>query len=271
MNEVGELSGRVVLITGGARGLGREMALAAAREGAKICITGTAASGVFDQTADEICALVGADNLLMCVSDVTSKDDVDGLVAECIGRFGHIDVLVNNAGRGMRLVSERFNVEPTKFWQTEFDAWTRIVDTNINGPFLMTKAVVPGMLDAGFGKIINVSTSAQTMVRQGYSPYGPSKAFLEASSRAWALELAGTGIDVNVLLPGGAADTDLLPPSPDKKGADGNLLPADIMSKAFVWLASDMSNGVTGGRFIARYWGNDEAFRNDTGQMPQIL
>ena len=109
------------------------------------------------------------------------------------------------------------------------------------------------------------------MVRQGYSPYGPSKAFLEAATRAWAVELRGTGIDVNVLLPGGAADTDLLPPSPNKKGADGNLLPADVMSEAFVWLASDLSNGVSGGRFIARYWGDDEAFSNDTGQMPQIL
>ena len=271
MSGSGELSDRVILITGGARGLGREMALAAAAEGARICITGSVASETFDQTADDVCALVGADNLLACVSDVTDKGDVEDVVAQCVGRFGRIDVLVNNAGRGMRLVSERFNVEPTKFWLADVDAWNQIIDTNINGPFLMASAVIPGMIETGFGKIINVSTSAQTMVRQGYSPYGPSKAFLEAASRARAVELAGTGIDVNVLLPGGAADTDLLPPSPDKKGADGNLLPADIMSKAFVWLASDASNGVSGGRFIARYWGDDDAFRNDTGQMPGIL
>ena len=212
------------------RPLGREMALAAAAEGARICITGSVASETFDQTADDVCALVGADNLLACVSDVTDKGDVEDVVAQCVGRFGRIDVLVNNAGRGMRLVSERFNVEPTKFWLADVDAWNQIIDTNINGPFLMASAVIPGMIETGFGKIINVSTSAQTMVRQGYSPYGPSKAFLEAASRAWAVELAGMGIDVNVLLPGGAADTDLLPPSPDKKGADGNLLPADIMS-----------------------------------------
>ena len=271
MNGVGKLLDRVILITGGVRGLGREMALSAAREGAKICITGSAASGIFDQTVNDITAIAGTENLIASVSDVTRKEDTTELVAECINRFGHIDVLVNNAGRGMRLVSERFNVEPTKFWQTDFDAWSQIIDTNINGPFLMAQAVIPSMLDKGFGKIINVSTSAQTMVRQGYSPYGPSKAFLEAATRAWAVELKGTGIDVNVLLPGGAADTDLLPPSPDKKGADGNLLPADVMSEAFVWLASDASNGVSGGRFIARYWGDAEAFRNDTGQMPQIL
>ena len=73
------------------------------------------------------------------------------------------------------------------------------------------------MINNKFGKIINISISSQTMIRKGYSPYGPSRAFIEATSRTWAYDLEGTGVDVNVLLPGGAADTDLLPPSKIKK------------------------------------------------------
>ena len=265
------LNDRVILITGGARGLGREMALAAARSGAKLCITGSTNSKIFDQTIEDISSITDSDNLLACVSDVTKKPEVEGLVRQVLDRFQRIDVLVNNAGRGMRLVSEEFTAEPTKFWETDSVPWKKIIDTNINGPFLMAKAVIPSMLKTGFGKIINISTSSQTMVRQGYSPYGPSKAFIEAATRAWAVELEGTGIEVNILLPGGATDTDLLPQGTNRKGADGNLLPADVMSDAFIWLASDASNGITGGRFIGRFWGDEGSFRVDTGQMPQIL
>ena len=81
------------------------------------------------------------------------------------------------------------------------------------------------------------------MVRQGYSPYGSSKAFLEAASRSWAQELRDSGVTVNVLLPGGATDTDLLPPSNNKKGADGNLLSPSIMINPALWLASDVLMG----------------------------
>jgi len=266
-----QLNDRVVLITGGARGLGREMALTAAREGAYICITASSSSEIFDQTVTEIENIAGTGRCLASVSDVSNPKEVEMIVSKCRETFGRIDVLVNNAGRGMRLISETFNTVPTKFWEADIDAWKKIIDTNINGIFLLTRAVVQLMLANGFGKIINISTSAQTMIRKGYSPYGPSKAFLEAASRAWAEELKGTGVDVNVLLPGGAADTDLLPPGLNKKGADGNLLSPAVMSDAFVWLASDQSNGVTGGRFIGRYWGDEDKFRDDTGDMPQIL
>jgi 3-oxoacyl-[acyl-carrier protein] reductase len=110
------------------------------------------------------------------------------------------------------------------------------------------------MMARGFGKIVNISTSAQTMVRRGYAPYGPTKAALEAASRIWAADLAGTGVDVNVYLPGGASDTDLIPPGPERKGADGMLLPAAIMRRGIGWLCADDSNGQTGGRYIARLW-----------------
>lgn len=261
MSDYTSIKGRSVIVTGGSRGLGREMALALAQAGARVAITGSVDSAALDDTVAEATAIAGADNVLKIVADVASYADCEAAVAAVIAAFGRIDVLVNNAGVGMRLVSETFNTVPTRFWEADPDAWARIVATNVNGPFNMARAVVPLMVAAGFGKVINVSTSDQTMVRRGYSPYGPSKAALEAASRVWAQDLAGTGVDVNVYLPGGAADTGLLPDSPDKKGADGNLLPASIMRRAILWLASDQSNGQTGGRYIARLW--DEALPAD--------
>lgn len=264
----GSLRGRVVLITGGSRGLGREMALALAQAGAKLVITGSGASDALDATREDL----GADAIAV-PADVTNPTEAADAVAKTVEAFGRLDVLINNAGLGMRLISETFNTQPTKFWQASPDAWGRIVDTNVNGPFLMARAAVPQMLAQGFGKIINISTSDQTMVRRGYAPYGPSKAFLEAASRVWAADLAGTGIDVNVLLPGGAADTDLLPPSPDKKGADGNLLSPAIMRAPTLWLTSDASNGITGARYIARLWqdANPDAARDDNAGKPQLM
>lgn len=262
------LTDRVVLITGGSRGLGREMALALQEAGARVVITGSTPSSALDNTL----GVLGGDALALD-ADVTDPDACAKAVADTIARFGRIDVLINNAGLGMRAISETFNTTPTKFWEADTAAWRRIVDTNVNGPFLMAQAVIPHMLAQGFGKIINVSTSDITMIRTGYSPYGPTKAFLEAATRVWAADLAETGIDVNVLLPGGATDTDLLPPSPNKKGADGNLLKPEIMRAPALWLCSDASNGISGARYIARLWedGNPDAARDDTGQKPKLL
>lgn len=253
------LTDRVVLITGASRGLGREMALELAAAGARVVLTGSTESDALRDVA----AQVDPDRVLAVAADVADPEAATRAVAQAEARFGRVDVLINNAGRGMRLVSESFNTTPTKFWETSPEAWGAIVSANLNGAFHMARAVSPGMIGRGFGKILNISTSTQTMIRRGYAPYGPSKAGLEAASRVWAQDLAGTGVDVNIYLPGGAADTDLLPPSPDKKGADGNLLPADIMRRGVLWLCSDQSNGVTGGRFIARHWGDgDDAAAN---------
>jgi 3-oxoacyl-[acyl-carrier protein] reductase len=251
------LRDRVVIITGASRGLGREMALELAEAGCKVVICGSADTPELRATVSDVGTLAGADSVLMHVADVADPAACDGLVAATLARFGRIDVLINNAGRGMRLISESFNTVPTKFWEAKPADWREIIDANVNGAFYMARAVTPHMVAQHFGKIINISTSDQTMVRRGYSPYGPSKAALEAASRVWAQDLEGTGVDVNVYLPGGAADTDLLPPSGVRRGADGNLLPPSIMRRAIGWLCSDASNGQTGGRYIARLW--DEA------------
>ena len=114
---------------------------------------------------------------------------------------------MNNAARGMKFVNENFMTEPKPFWEADVDAWRMVIDTNIMGVFLLTKAFIPHMLKRGSGRIINISISQETMRRKGFTPYGPSKAALESMSTIWAQELAGTGITLNVLLPGGATNT----------------------------------------------------------------
>jgi NAD(P)-dependent dehydrogenase (short-subunit alcohol dehydrogenase family) len=252
------LKGRTVIVTGGGQGLGREMALALVEQHANVVIT-----SVRDHTSraatEEMARTIGGGQLLALQADVTSEEDCCNVVANAVDRFGTVHALINNAGRGMRLISETFNKVPTKFWEAEAEAWHQIIDVNVNGTFLMSKAVMPVFLEQNFGRIINISTSDVTMVRGGYSPYGPSKTAIEACSVAWSSELAETGITVNVLLPGGASNTALLPDSPDKKGADGHLLPPEIMRTPALWLCSDLSSGHNGRRLIARNWDTDKS------------
>lgn len=251
------LQDRVVIVTGGVRGLGREMALELASLGAKVVVTGASESEAMRETIAMGADIAGPGRMFGIAADVSNFVACESVLKFTLEKFGAMHVLVNNAGQGMRLISETFNTKPVAFWEIEPEHWSSIIGTNVNGVFNMSRVCVPYMLSRGFGKVINISTSDPTMVRKGYSPYGPSKAAMEAMSKSWSQDLEGKGVDVNVYLPGGAADTDLLPPSENKRGADGNLLPAAIMRRGIGWLCSDASNGKTGGRYIARLW--DEA------------
>ena len=257
------LEGRSILITGGSRGLGSEMAQALVEAGADVMISGrrhsSALSGTYTKLKKIAHGLDVKPKIYQCFADLTDNHACEALVVNAIKSFGKLDVLINNAGLGMRQVSEKFNIEPTRFWDTEPEDWCSIIDTNLNGAFFTARIAAKHMVSRGSGKIINISTSAQTMVRQGYAPYGPSKAALEAASRIWAQDLQNTGVTVNVYLPGGASDTDFIPGGVDRRGADGNLLPASIMRRGAVWLSSALSDGVTGGRFIAREWDDTAA------------
>jgi len=234
------------------------MAQALVEAGADVMISGRRHSSALSNTYNKLKkiakGLEGKPKIYKCVANLTDNHACETLVLNAIKSFGKLDVLINNAGLGMRQVSEKFNIEPTRFWDTEPEDWCSIMDTNVNGAFFTTRIAAKHMVNRGCGKIINISTSTQTMVRKGYAPYGPSKAALEATSRIWAQDLQNTGVTVNVYLPGGASDTDFIPGGVNRRGADGNLLPASIMRRGAVWLSSALSDGVTGGRFIARAW-----------------
>jgi 3-oxoacyl-[acyl-carrier protein] reductase len=231
----GKLDGRVALVTGGGRGIGRAIALGYAREGAHVVITAARNPDEAERTAEESRDLPGS--VMAVAADVTSDADVERLAA----LRPVPDILVNNAARGMRFVNERFMTDPRPFWETDPAAWRMVMDTNINGVFLMTRAFAPLMIGRGSGSIINVTVNETTMTRKGFSPYGPSKAAVEAMTKVWAAELEGTGVVVNLLLPGGATNTGMV--VPHARPANITLLEPEIVVPGAIHLALTRASG----------------------------
>ena len=235
-------SARRVLVTGGTSGLGRAMASALAAAGAKVALTGRSAARADAVAAD----LPGAAGVEM---DVREESSVARAVSQAWSRLGGIDMLVNNAGIGMRTVNPHFMTRPQGFWEVPADGFRAVIETNLTGYFLMAREVTPRMLGAGGGRIVNISVSYSTMHRAGFVPYGPSRAGSEALSKIMAADLRDTGVTVNLLLPGGATVTGMLPPGARPTG-QAFLDPA-VMGAPIVWLASDEAAGVHGERIIA--------------------
>jgi len=246
-----ELEGKVAIVTGGGRGIGRAIAETYLAEGASVVVTAA-------RQSDEIEALAtrAGDRALALLADVTEPGACERIVSETVKHFGGLDVLVNNAGRGMKYVSESFLCEPTRFWETDPEVWRMVIDTNVNGPFFMARAAVPRMMERG-GSVINVSVNYGTMKRRGFSPYGPSKAALESESIIWAQDLEGTGVRLNVLLPGGATETGMIP-SDVPEDARSQLLRPDIVAGPAVYLASDRSKHLNGRRMVATEWSSED-------------
>ncbi|MBX8636912.1 MAG: SDR family oxidoreductase [Thermoplasmata archaeon] len=253
---------RVAIVTGAGRGLGRAMALGLAHAGIQVVATAAREVAEIEAVASE--AKEGM--VFPVLADVTRETDTERVVAAALQQFGRLDILVNNAGRGMKYVSETFMTEPTHFWEVEPDTWRMIVDTNVTGPFLMARAVVPHMVRVGWGRVINVSINRSTMHRTGFSPYGPSKAALESETIIWAEDLRGTGVTVNALLPGGAALTGMIPDAFPQNARSALLDPA-IMVQPLLWLVSNETDAISGFRVIANKWnrGNPEAAIESAG------
>jgi NAD(P)-dependent dehydrogenase (short-subunit alcohol dehydrogenase family) len=245
-----ELSGKTAIVTGGGRGMGRAMALALLRAGANVVITAIRTPQEIEIVKQEGGEVREAGRLRSFVADVTREQDCRLVASQTTREFGAIHILINNAGRGMRFVSEKFLDTPTKFWQTDPAVWRMMIDTNVNGPFLMAREVVPQMLKQGWGRIINISMNHDTLRRAGFSPYGPSKAALESETIIWAQDLAGTGVTVNSLLPGGATNTGMVP----RDIAPDRLLDPGIMVPPLLWLVSEAAGQLTGARIVADLW-----------------
>ena len=270
---------RHIIVTGGGRGLGWEMAEALVGAGHRVLITGAREPAELEAAAARLNALTAEPCALSMVADVANWDDCQAVAQRCVATWGRIDGLVNNAGRGMLEISDDFVRRPPLFWQADPRGFRNIIEANVTGAFLMARACVPTMVTQGFGRVVNISTSRPTMVRVGYSPYGPSKAALEAMSVVWAKDLQGTGVTVNVLLPGGASDTRLVPDSGGfRRGADGNLLPPSLMRAPIVWLMGHAGPEVNGERYIARQWRTDQPWdraaagaRDERHDVPAVM
>ncbi len=254
--------GRAAIVTGAGRGLGRAMALGLAHAGIRVVATAARECAEIKAMA----ATAGEGMVLPVLADVTREADAERVVLVALERFGRLDILVNNAGRGMKYVSETFITEPTRFWEVGPDTWRMLIDTNVNGPFLMARAAVPHMVQAGWGRIVNISVSHFTMRRRGFSPYGPSKAALESETIIWAQDLHGTGVTVNTLLPGGPTLTGMIPDTLPEK-ARAAMLDPKIIVPPLIWLVSEQTNAISGCRVIANQWDdkNPSAATEDAG------
>jgi NAD(P)-dependent dehydrogenase (short-subunit alcohol dehydrogenase family) len=253
-----DLTGIVAIVTGGGRGIGRAMALGLAEAGACVTITAAAHPEEIQTVADEANRRMNRYAITAIVADVTDGAACAQTVAHTIATFGGLHVLVNNAARGMLFVRQDFLEQPAKFWSIDAAVWRRIVDTNVNGPFVMARAACAHLISQGWGRIINISINRETMSRGGFSPYGPSKAALEAATAAWADDLRGTGVTANVLLPGGITDTGMVPADATIRQRPDAMLKPEVMVAPLRWLVSREADGITGYRFIARLWNDRE-------------
>ncbi len=244
---------KTVIVTGGARGLGRAMTLALVRNGMRVAVADLPASAA---EVRELTAMARKeslqDRLLSIECDVTQWDACVGAVNQAAAHFGAVHGLVNNAGLGMQHIGNVLVGKRKRFFEVDADTWRSAIDVNLNGPFLMAKAIAPRLIGQGWGRIVNVVTSFFTMLMDGFSPYGPSKAALESATVIWSKDLAGTGVTVNALLPGGPANTRMIPQS---EVADrSTLVQPEVMMAPIVWLMSARSDGITGRRIIAKEW-----------------
>ena len=241
---------RVAIVTGAAGGIGRAMTRGLLAAGIRV-------AGV-DRDREPLEALAAsareqdkADDLLTIQTDLTSDAATEEITKATRDRFGRIDILVNNAGIGPGAIRPDSWQRPLKFWEITPDQWRRFVAVHTTAPLALANAVVPEMTRQGWGRIVNVTTSLGTMIGAGFPTYGPSKAALEALSAIMAKDLDGSGVTVNVLVPGGITNT----PMVSESGFDrATMIQPEVMAPPLVWLVSDAAGRITGRRFLAVHW-----------------
>ncbi len=245
------LDGKVVMMTGAGRGMGRAMSIGLAGAGAKVAMIDID-EDVLNEAAAAAESAGGQGAALPLVADVTSAGNAGSAVQSVLDRFGRLDVLVNDAVVGPERIGPHFFTEKTKFWDLDDGLWRQMLSVNVFGPQLMARTVAPHMVERGWGRIVNVTTRFDTMYLAGAGCYGPSKAALEAHTRIMAHDLEGSGVSANVLIPGGPVNTRMIP---EASGIPRDkLIQPEIMVRPMVWLASDDSDGVNGMRLIAALW-----------------
>ena len=245
------LNGKVAIVTGAGSpiGMGRAMTFALVQAGARVAMLDINEEWL-EQSVGEVRAAGGDDCVLDLVCDISDPESVEDAVRKTIAGLGGLHVLINNAGT-IHLADLAGGNRP-KFWDITPETWSRTIAVNSSGSFFMAREAVGHMLDQGWGRIIGVTTSVDTMYRPGMCPYGPSKASHEALVALMSRELEGTGVTANVLIPGGQTDTHMIPD--DIAVGRGILMRPEVMNGPAVWLASEESDRINGMRLIAHYW-----------------
>jgi NAD(P)-dependent dehydrogenase (short-subunit alcohol dehydrogenase family) len=237
---------RNVLLTGAAGGIGRVMAQALIAAGHAVAAVDRDAAGL-----GRLAALADAgERLHPITADLASEAGCLQAVAAARERFGTIDAVINNAGVGMSSVRPDAEARHPTIDELTPDLYDRFLAIFVRAPAALVRAALPDMRTRGFGRIVNNTTSYLTMLR--VMPYGAAKAALESMSAVWAKELAGSGITVNVLVPGGPTDTPMIS---DAAGwPRDKMLRPQIMGPPIAWLMSDAASACTGRRITAARW-----------------
>lgn len=252
-----KLDGKVVLVTGSARGLGWEMIQAFADEGANVTICDLSQSDV-----DEAAAKLGlpAARTLAVKADVTSASDVVALFRQVQNRFKGVDVLVNNAG----FAWPRGGPVNLELAETPLDVWLKILATNLTGTFLCSREALKTMRPQGRGSIINISSPQGKKAKPLRGPYCAAKFGVEGLTQALALENAAFSIRANTLDPGGIVATEAIKNIPGNRGT--RMLAPEIVRPCAVYLASDESIGVSGESFVCTDWNRKQGL-----EVPYIV
>jgi NAD(P)-dependent dehydrogenase (short-subunit alcohol dehydrogenase family) len=250
-----KLENKVAVITGGGRGIGREIAMAYAEEGADVTIAARTITEI-EAVAEEIKALGG--KALAVSTDVRLEEQVNHMVCRTLKEFGKIDILVNNAG-GV------FGTAMHPVWDITFQQWQTVLEVNLTGTFLCLRAVAPQMIRQKSGSIINVSTGvAQPGISAvGFGAYAAAKCGVERLTKVLAAELATSNIRVNTLDPGGPVATRNVLDVVDVttvKLPEGPVVRPNIVRPLAVFLASDDSVGITGESFNCKRWNLEHGF-----------
>jgi 3-oxoacyl-[acyl-carrier protein] reductase len=249
---------RVAIVTGGLRGLGRAMAFGLAREGHLVLAVGHIDADVAEIEA----ATTGANfsgQILPLTADLRRPAECDRVVATAQARLGAPQILVNNAGLTFTTIdAARFRrPEPQKFWQVPDDIVQAVIETNYIAADQMARRVAARVAEAGWGRIVNVTTKLDTMNRPHTSPYGASKAALEMATEVWAKEVEGTGLTINIVNPGAGANTPGMAEemrAMSREGRAPRLVEPEEMVPPLLYVVSREADSVNGWRFDANLW-----------------
>ena len=240
-----KLSDKVALVTGSVRGLGFEIVRAFAGEGARVAICDLAQSDA-DQAVAKL-GLAGA-RVVGIKADVTSERDVNDLFCRTIEKFTRLDVLVNNAG----FAWPRGGPVNLELADTPLDVWRKILDTNLNGTFLCSRAALKIMRPQRSGAIINISSPQGKKGKLLRGAYSAAKFGVEGLTQVLALENEAYNIRANCLDPGGIVATEAIKNIPGNRSV--RMLSPEIIRACAVYLASDESSGITGQSLVATEW-----------------
>jgi len=193
------------------------------------------------------------------IADLRRPDECDRVVAAARARFGRVDILVNNAGLTFTYIDpDRYRrPTPQRFWEVGDEIIENVMATNYLAADRLSRRVAPGMLEKGWGRIVNVTTKLDTMNRLGTHPYGASKAALELATEVWAKDIAGTGVTINIVNPGAGANTPGMADemrAMSREGRAARLVEPDEMVPPLLYVVSRAADAVNGCRFDANAW-----------------